>query len=255
MGMDVYAGTFTRYYARNWKTATQKFCEENGIAYQQFGVHADIAPEDRASVEEIEESVNAWIDHVVGGLKGLGIEKAQVWRDDNDKPYYTDKPDWGAFGALLIYAAAKLLNKEAPEQFDKGMNSFDHPLLKEAAEGAASETSLYRGVCHWLPIDDSFMFKYVLPNGAEAEMGTVRGLKAELCRINEMCWNADEETVIGWNISEGYPDDGWIVDGKPQIGEVHKVYNTQSLAKFAFSLLWQAVRFSEKENVPIILDY
>lgn len=255
MGMDVYAGTFTRYYARNWKTVTQRFCEENGIAYQQLGVHADIAPEDKMSPEEIEQGVNQWIRHTTAALKQAGIETAECWQDDNEKPYYTDKPDWDAFGALLIYAAGKLLNKESPEQFKKGTDFCNHPLLKEAMEGSAGEMSLYRGVCHWLPIDDSFMFNYVLANGVEAEIGTVRCLKAELCKINEMCWNADEDTVIDWSFSEGYPDDGKIVDGKPQIGKVHEVYDTQSLAKFAFSVLWQAVKFSEKENVPIILDY
>ena len=31
MGLDIYAGTLTRYYTHNWKTVTQLFAEENGI--------------------------------------------------------------------------------------------------------------------------------------------------------------------------------------------------------------------------------
>ena len=30
MGLDIYAGTLTRYYAHNWKTVVQQWAEENG---------------------------------------------------------------------------------------------------------------------------------------------------------------------------------------------------------------------------------
>ena len=30
MGLDIYAGTLTRYYSHNWKTAVQQWAEENG---------------------------------------------------------------------------------------------------------------------------------------------------------------------------------------------------------------------------------
>ena len=32
MGLDIYAGTLTRYYAHNWKSAVQQWAEENGYA-------------------------------------------------------------------------------------------------------------------------------------------------------------------------------------------------------------------------------
>ena len=32
-------------------------------------------------------------------------------------------------------------------------------------------------------------------------------------------------------------------------------YDTQSLAKFAFSMFWRAMRFAEEQQVPILLDY
>ena len=31
MGLDIYAGTLTRYYSRNWKTVVQQWAEENGL--------------------------------------------------------------------------------------------------------------------------------------------------------------------------------------------------------------------------------
>ena len=32
MGLDIYAGTLTRYYTHNWKSAVQQWAEENGYA-------------------------------------------------------------------------------------------------------------------------------------------------------------------------------------------------------------------------------
>ena len=29
MGLDIYAGTLTRYYSHNWKTVVQQWTEEN----------------------------------------------------------------------------------------------------------------------------------------------------------------------------------------------------------------------------------
>ena len=33
MGLDIYAGTLTRYYAHNWKSAVQQWAEANGYAF------------------------------------------------------------------------------------------------------------------------------------------------------------------------------------------------------------------------------
>ena len=37
--------------------------------------------------------------------------------------------------------------------------------------------------------------------------------------------------------------------------EEHTQYDTDSLAKFAFSMFWQAMLFAEKNRVPILLDF
>ena len=73
--------------------------------------------------------------------------------------------------------------------------------------------------------------------------------------INQLGWNANTETIMNWSYTEGYPTDGTIQSGTVKQLDVHEIYDTESLAKFAFSVLWQAVIFSEKEQVPIIMDY
>ena len=35
MGLDLYAGTFTRYYTRNWKTVVEAWAEANGVDFKR----------------------------------------------------------------------------------------------------------------------------------------------------------------------------------------------------------------------------
>lgn len=77
-------------------------------------------------------------------------------------------------------------------------------------------------------------------------------------KLNQLAWQADEDTILDWADTEGYPIEGTIdPDGqysKLDISE-HTRYDTQSLAKFAFSMFWRAMRFAEEQQVPILLDY
>ncbi len=36
MGLDIYAGTLTRYYSHNWKTVVQQWAEENGYSFSRI---------------------------------------------------------------------------------------------------------------------------------------------------------------------------------------------------------------------------
>ena len=68
----------------------------------------------------------------------------------------------------------------------------------------------------------------------------------------------DEDTILGWADTEGYPVDGTVdSDGQYSKADIpeHTQYDAQSLAKFAFSVFWRAMRFAEEQQVPILLDY
>ena len=126
----------------------------------------------------------------------------------------------------------------------------------EAAGGVtAKPISLFDSDGWWLPIRDSFMFRGYLPPGDERGFATVGMLRDELVQINAWEWKADEETILGWCETEGYPTDALYGKGKIQRIAENRKYPTVSLAKFAFSILWQAVLHSEKYGTLIIFDY
>ncbi|MBR3825199.1 MAG: hypothetical protein IKJ39_08370 [Lachnospiraceae bacterium] len=255
MGLDIYAGTLSRYYMRNWKTITQQFCEANGMQYTQ--IHPTGQEENEGSASETEEVVKLWQEQMVNALKSAGAESAKEWQDDWDtKPYYTHKPDWDAYGALLLYATGKLLKVRSPKDYKK--NTDYHAVLKVMGIYGTSyrQWSLFNNVCHYVPIADRLVFKYPLPDGRESMLSTVACLKYELEKINEACWQADEATILDWINTEGYPVEGQITGtGLLRYLPKRNIYSTESLAKFAFSILWQAVCFAEKEQVAIVLDF
>ena len=118
--------------------------------------------------------------------------------------------------------------------------------------------SLFRGATWWLPLTDSFLFQGPLPTDDTAAIATLGGLRKELEKLNHLAWQADEDTILGWTETEGYPVDGTVdSDGQYSKADIpeHTLYDTQSLAKFAFSMFWRAMRFAEEQQVPILLDY
>ncbi len=57
------------------------------------------------------------------------------------------------------------------------------------------------------------MFRAPLPTGDEAVLGTAGTLLAELKRINELSWQADEKEICAWSRTEGYPAEAEVGQG------------------------------------------
>ena len=251
MGLDIYSGTLIRYYSRNWLTSVQQWGIDNGF---QVDIVRPKGNDETASLDEITQGVNGWRQQVLRIFQPH-LTKPVLWNEDNDStPYYTNKPDWCAYEALLLYACANIVKKPLPETVPKDFDFWSHPYYQEYAQSGSAALSLFQ--CEWwLPIADEFMWNGTLPTGHERIVGTVGMLADELEQINNIEWKADEQTIINWVDTEGYPDDAYYHDGKVEMLEKHTEYNTLSIAKFAFSILWQAVKHSQKNGTLIILDY
>ena len=114
MGLDLYAGTFTRYYTRNWKTVVEAWAEANGVDFKR----TEAEDEEKLSPEEVQEIVCAWRDEMLQAVTPEN-QLPETWEESNDKAYYTDKPDWDAFGAMLLVTAAHTYEETIPETLEK----------------------------------------------------------------------------------------------------------------------------------------
>lgn len=259
MGLDIYAGTLTRYYSHNWKNVVQQWAEENGFTFHKITPDGDpIADEEELSPTEIQGIVENWREQILAAVSRPGQAPYAPWPEDNEKPYYTDKPDWDAFGAMLLVAACHTYGEPVPPTVEKDWDFMEYPAIARLTADEERVWSLFRGATWWLPLEDAFLFHAPLPTDDAAAIGTVGGLRKELEKFNKMAWQADEDTILGWTETEGYPADGTVGSdgqyGKADIPE-HTQYDTESLARFAFSMFWQAMRFAEEQQVPVLLDY
>ena len=95
MGLDIYAGTLTRYYSHNWKTVVQQWAEENGYSFNRITPDGEPADnEEEMSPAEVQAAVENWRDQILSAISQPGQPPYAPWLENNEKPYYTDKPDW-----------------------------------------------------------------------------------------------------------------------------------------------------------------
>lgn len=261
MGLDIYAGSLTRYYSHNWKNKVQQIAEANGRKCVLAAAGGqEIKPiEDEAEIKEIRDIICQWTEGLAEALHQLGAPVSNpLWDETTESDYFTDKPDWDAFGALVMLQACLLQNCQLPEYVESGWIAFSEPVVKKCMEQRTG-ISLLSNVTHWLPIDDDVSFTVNLPTGDEAPVASLQLLKHELEDLNQQIWKADEQTILSWR------DDKYYIpvkqkEPKPLFGLLLRKkrgvkFRTEDLAQCAFSILYQAVNFAIEHKVPLLLDY
>lgn len=89
MGLDIYAGTLTRYYSHNWKTITQQLSEENGQHYKQVDENGnEIKPvDDIGEIEQIRDVICQWSDGLASNIDAL--MKTPLWDEKRESEYFS----------------------------------------------------------------------------------------------------------------------------------------------------------------------
>lgn len=261
MGLDIYAGTLTRYYNRDWETIVQSISEANGQkCVITNGLGNEIKPvEDEAEIKQTYEIICSWANDLVKSIDSIDPSlPSKLWDERSEQDYFTDKPDWMAYGALVMLQACHLQNCLLPGFVENGWNAYDEPVVKKSMLQEI-DSSLLSDVTLWLPIDKKAIFVATSPSGDEAHISTLPLLKQELEELNRHIWNADEATILSWR------DDKYYIpvnrkESKPLFGFLFRKrqkdkFRTEDLAQCAFSILYQAVNFAIKHKVPLLLDY
>ena len=127
-----------------------------------------------------------WRDQILSAISQPGHPPYTPWPEDNKKPYYTDKPDWDAFGAMLLVAACHTYDEPVPPTVEKDWDFGEHPLIARLASDEERVWSLFRGATWWLPLTDSFLFQGPLPTDDTAAIATLGGLRKELEKLNQL---------------------------------------------------------------------
>ena len=89
MGLDIYAGTLTRYYSHNWKTVVQQWAEENGYSFNRITPDGEPADDEELSPTDVQAAVENWRDQILAAISQPDQPPYAPWPENNEKPYYT----------------------------------------------------------------------------------------------------------------------------------------------------------------------
>lgn len=217
MGLDVYVGSLSRYYAGDWETIAQRLGREQGVPVEiirRSGAEQDGPP---LSPREAHAAILRWRAWLSQPLRAEGID-ALDWDERLDAPYATDKPDWSGYGALLVWAA----REEYPRWFARKMwNEKDWHKDRSYRRGLRAGVKsrygqLIVGPEFWLPADFIGVIDATGPSGEETRIGSLIQLRRQLDLLNERTWRAEAAAIATWR--RGADLDDRLLEDRARLG-------------------------------------
>ena len=235
VGLDIYVGSLTRYYVGDWELVAQKAAREMGL---QLTVVRKHDPEDAIrDPEQIRPIVLAWREGLSRALCESLTEPLE-WNENEDTPYFTDKPTWDCYADLLLWAAYD----EQPDlsRPDQHVEQWDQdPAYKLCTEdGFGSRYSHLYDVELWLPCTFGFVFKTEDVGGTPVLVGSSIALRKQLEDLNRRTWQADDDLLEKWGFNGAD-------HGAP----------LETGARFAFALFLKLPRHSVQNKLAMRLDW
>ena len=232
MAFDIYAGGFARFYAREWENVAQKQARETGMRYQIIYSAQDPGP---AKWDDVQAAVGHWKTALVRGL-GENAPKDLNWSEDRDAPYFTDRPGWDGYSALVLMAASTATNTPLPEKLPKDSLTSDVLVRTQATafQGA------YRSITQtqlWLPGSFEFGFDFVDLCEQKVCVTSVKRLHADLLALKDAngITNEQSQTIM----REGYEDGADFI----------------RIAVFGLTVFERIAQEAERHSLPVFLSY
>jgi len=234
MGLDLYVGTMTRYLSGDWKTVVQQWAESTGTPIQM--VRANQPRDAIRDPQQIRPVVTAWRGQLTKAL-GASIAAPLEWGEEDDRPYFTDKPDWDGYWSLLLLAAYDDRSKPRPERLPERPEN--DRILNDARKKSARYGQILSPMI-WLPDDFDFAFTGEHLTGQKVTYGSAPRLLAALRQLNERTLKGTPEDFDRWRF-EGPTDE------KPR--------PLNRVARFALAVFTQLTEKAVGERLPMIVDY
>ncbi len=236
MGLDIYVGSFTRYYAGDWETVVQKLAKEQGLEVQM--VRNNLPADAITDPDQIRPAILSWRDQLSRSL-GSNIQAPLDWDETQEAPYFTDKPAWDCYASLLLWAAYSE-HPELPRPRDCIEDWTTDAAFQRSADPKfkTAFSHLLRDVEIWLPNEFEFTFRAADPSGHELNFGSSNTLLAQLELLNRKTWNAADDRLSAWRRQ------GAEYKSPLEIG-----------ARFAFAIMLELARQSVAHRLVMKLDY
>jgi hypothetical protein len=237
MALDIYSGTFTRYYCRDWENVAQRMAKEQGYTYHQISPDGPVEDSQRPSPDEVTPAIHHWRDSLTNAL-GENISAPLAWDESQDAPYVTDRPGYPGYGGLMLWTAYADRPELKPPAEEPEGGWYEDPVFAAATE-KESGTS-FRQIIQpeiWLPCDFDFTFQGPSVVNQPTWIGSSVFLKRQLAFLNERTFKASNDEIRAW-LQE----------------EIEAASPVEHAAKFTFAVFSSICDFSLENSVPIIVS-
>jgi hypothetical protein len=177
MGLDVYVGSLTGWFAAAPSSAVEHLAWQQRIPYAV--IHGAERSSGHSQEDVIRAAVLAWRDELGRGL-GDRLEGPLDWDESADGPSFTGRPGWDGYGAVLLLAAYD----EHPELAAPATATADWPddvaYQTAAAAGGGSRYDQLLLPDLWLPCAFGFTFRAQDAAGQPVDVGSSATLAAQL---------------------------------------------------------------------------
>lgn len=232
MAFDIYVGGFSRFYSREWENVVQRWARENDTPYTLIGPGGEV---EGADWDEVAEAVGHW-QNAMNQALGEHFDTPLHWDESRDAPYFTDRPGYDGYGALLVWAAHAERGSTPPEEYDGEW--FTDEAFQECVE--PKEGQKYRPIVSgslWLPGDFPFSFKG----------GDITGETAHICSNRSLLESLEALNAETFRLSENDLQEA-LENG---LGDTP---NLKAAALFGFAIFHKLARHSVDAHLPIILS-
>ena len=231
MSFDIYAGAFSRFYAREWENAVQKHARETGMTYHMIRP-SDSGPE---NWDEVKQVVHRWRLGIKNGL-GDNAPPDLDWSEERDSPYFTDRPGWDGYSALVVLAASTETGRPLPARLSEDALASDVVTSAVGIESRAQYRSIF-GASLWLPGSFDFSFDFVDLSNKKIHIGSVRRLEHDLRNLQNARRISDAD--LAESIKGGVEDTG----------------DTFAMGCFGLAVFLRIAGAAREHRLPMMLAY
>jgi hypothetical protein len=236
LGLDIYVGSFTRYYAGDWELVTARAAREMGAKFKVIRQHNP--PDAIRDPEEIRPIILNWRSGLAASLASH-LPEPLDWDESPSAPYFTDKPAWDGYQGLLLWAAYQEhpelpIPKDLPKDFAN-----DPAILRSMSrDSKTAYPALLSDAKFWLPARIPFVFEAPDASGNKSTIASSVSLAQELNELNRKTWKMNDSEL-----------DERAFDGCPAGSPL------EVAARFGFALFRRHALLSVTHRLPMLLDW
>lgn len=252
MGLDLYAGSLSRYHSADWEIEAVRAMRAMGVGSE---VRYTDGPPVRPSKDTAGAMVALWRRNLE--LKYAHIIKQGLkWVEIDSMPYFARKSDYDGRRALILagaYAEHPELTRptQLPSTYDE-----DPAYAEISKDYTGSIVSILE--CHmFLPSTENFLIAEPDAIGVMRYTTSTANLAGALRTVNQAHWRADDARIEAWDKRGALTQRVvTIKDGKAT--KVEEILRPEDsfvhAAQFGFGIYNTALRFSRLHNLPIATD-